>query len=186
MTNGATAAVAFLGLVLVGLQISRIETGTVVTAIGRVPSSTHGVEIATFLVAMAASILLVHGNFRQFLAGQGKMPAAARLIVIPVAGLALVVAVGAYQIITAGKVNYYSLKLALAVELLLPVIACVAVTALVGRWLASQRYGRPKGLAVMATLRSPGIDAGLWADRPGHEAARDGSDDAVPAGDVHD
>ena len=152
LTNGATAAVAFLGLVLVGLQISRIETGTVVTAIGRVPSSTHGVEIATFLVAMAASILLVHGNFRQFLAGQGKMPAAARLIVIPVAGLALVVAVGAYQIITAGKVNYYSLKLALAVELLLPVIACVAVTALVGRWLASQRYGRPRGLAVMATL----------------------------------
>lgn len=150
--NGATAAVAFLGLVLVGLQISRIETGTVVTAIGRVPSSTHGVEIATFLVALAASILLVHGNFRQFLAGQGMLPAAARLIVIPVVGLAVVIAVGAYQVISAGKVNYYSLKLALAVELLLPIIACIAVTALVGRWLASQRYGRPKGLAVMSTL----------------------------------
>ncbi|MDR6504411.1 hypothetical protein [Arthrobacter oryzae] len=152
LTNGATAAAALLGLLLVGLQISRIQTGTVVTAIGRVPSSTHGVEIATFLVALAASILLVHGNFRLFLAGQGKLPAAARLIVVPVVGLALVVAVGAYQIISAGKVNYYSLKLALAIELILPIIACVAVTALVGRWLASQRYGRPKGLAVMSAL----------------------------------
>jgi hypothetical protein len=152
LTNGATSAVALLGLLLVGLQISRIQTGTVVTAIGRIPSSTHGVEIATFLVALAASILLVHGNFRLFLAGQGKLPAAARLIVVPVVGLALVVAVGAYQIISAGKVNYYSLKLALAIELILPIIACVAVTALVGRWLASQRYGRPKGLAVMSAL----------------------------------
>jgi hypothetical protein len=137
---------------LVGLQISRIETGTVVTAIGRVPSSTHGVEIATFLVAMAASILLVHGSFREFLTGQGRMAAAARLVVIPVLGLTVVVALGAYQLVSAGKVNYYSLKLALAVELILPVIACIAVTALVGRWLASQRYGRPRGLAVMSAL----------------------------------
>lgn len=152
LRNGVTAAAGLLGLALVGLQISRIETGTVVTAIGRVPSSTHGVEIATFLVAMAASILLVHGNFREFLTGQGEMPAAARLVAIPILGLAVVIALGTYQIITAGKVNYYSLKLALAVELILPVIACVAVTALVGRWLATQRYGRPKGLAVMSAL----------------------------------
>lgn len=152
LANGVTAAAGLIGLALVGLQISRIETGTVVTAIGRVPSSTHGVEIATFLVAMAASILLVHGNFRDFLTSPGKMPAAARLVVIPVLGLAVVIALGTYQIVSAGKVNYYSLKLALAVELTLPVIACIAVTALVGRWLASQRYGRPRGLAVMSAL----------------------------------
>ncbi|MDV8149837.1 hypothetical protein [Arthrobacter sp. B10-11] len=152
LANSVTAAAGLLGLALVGLQISRIETGTVVTAIGRVPSSTHGVEIATFLVALAASILLVHGNLREFLAGQGQLPAAARLVVTPVLGLAVVIALGTYQIVTAGKVNYYSLKLALAVELILPVIACVAVTALVGRWLASQRYGRPRGLAVMSAL----------------------------------
>lgn len=152
MINLGTTVATFVGLMLVAQQISRIGTGDVVTALGKIQSSTHGVEIATLLVAMASSMLLVHGNATQFFMGLGKRHAAARLILVPAVGLILVIAFGAYQIASTGKVTYYSLKLALAVELLLPVVACVTVTALVDRWLTTHKYVHPRGLAAMSVL----------------------------------
>lgn len=150
--NLGTTVLVFVGLMLVAQQISRIGTGDVVTALGKIQSSTHGVEIATLLVAIASSLLLVHGSPVQFFTGKGNRHAAARLILVPAVGLILVIAFGAYQIATSGKVTYYSLKLALAVELILPVVACVTVTALVDRWLTTHKYVHPRGLAVMSVL----------------------------------
>lgn len=152
MVNLAIAVVVLLCLTLVARQISRIGTGDVVTAAGSVQSSTHGVEIATLLVAIASSMLLAHGSFRQLLTGTGERHLAARLIVVPLTGLALVVGFGSYQILVSGRVTYYSLKLALAVELLLPVVACITITALVDRWLTTHKYVHPRGLPAISVL----------------------------------
>lgn len=152
LANLGTTLVAVVGLFLVAQQISRIGTGDVVTAMGKIQSSTHGVEIATLLVALASSMLLVHGSFQQFVSGRGERHAAARMILIPALGIFVVVILGFYQISTMGKVTYYTLKLALAVELLLPVVACITVTALVDRWLTTHKYVHPRGLPVMSML----------------------------------
>jgi hypothetical protein len=147
-----TTIFALGGLLLVGYQISRVETDNIVAATGSVQSSTHGVEIATLLVAATCSILLAHGSLKQFFTGRGKRHASARLILVPAVGLITVITMGAYQIITLGKVTYYTMKLALAVELLLPVVACVTVTALVDRWLTTHQYVHPRGLVSMSVL----------------------------------
>ncbi len=152
LANLGATLVALVGLFLVAQQISRIGTGDVVAALGKIQSSTHGVEIATLLVAVASSMLLVHGSFQQFVSGRGERHAAARMILVPALGLFVVVILGFYQVSTMGKVTYYSLKLALAVELLLPVVACITVTALVDRWLTTHKYVHPRGLAVMSML----------------------------------
>jgi hypothetical protein len=150
--NLTSAALACTGLALVWLQISRIGSGDVVTAVGRVRSSTHGVEIATLLVALAASTLLVHGSASQFLTGRGMRHSSARLVIVPVLGLILILAFGTYQVLSTGSVTYYSLKLALAVELLLPVVACISLTALADRWLATHLYVHPRGLGAISVL----------------------------------
>ncbi|WP_248759922.1 hypothetical protein [Pseudarthrobacter sp. SSS035] len=152
LANLGTTLAALVGLFLVAQQISRIGTGDVVTALGKIQSSTHGVEIATLLVALASSMLLVHGSFQQFVSGRGERHAAARMILVPTLGLVAVIFLGFYQISTTGRVTYYSLKLALAVELLLPIVACITVTALVDRWLTRHKYVHPRGLAVMSVL----------------------------------
>lgn len=152
LLNLVTATLSSIGLALVWLQISRIGSGDVVTAIGRVRSSTHGVEIATLLVAIAASTLLVHGSASQFLAGRAMRHSSARLVLVPLLGVMFVVAFGAYQVMSTGSVTYYSLKLALAVELLLPVVACITVTAVADRWLTTHSYVHPRGLVVISVL----------------------------------
>ncbi|WP_426225426.1 hypothetical protein [Pseudarthrobacter sp. DSP2-3-2b1] len=152
VVNLGSVVGAVVGMVLIAQQISRIGTETVVTAGGRIQSSTHGVEIATLLVAVASSMLLVHGSPRQFFNGLGDRHAAARLVLVPAVGLVAVIAMGAYQIVSMGSVNYYSLKLALAVELLLPLVACITVTALADRWLTTHKYVNPRELAIMSVL----------------------------------
>ena len=150
--NLATVVLAMTGLFLAAKQISRIGTENVVAALGKIESSTHGVEIATLLVGVTSSLLLAHGSFRQFFTGRGTRHISARLILVPLVGLVVVIPLGVYQVATFGKVTYYSLKLALALELLLPVVACVTVTALIDRWLSTHPYVHPRHLVIMSVL----------------------------------
>lgn len=150
--NFVVAAFAMAGLLLVAKQLSGIGTDNVVAALGKIESSTHGVELATLLVAVTSSLLLGHGSFKQFFTGGGTRHVSARLIIVPLVGLVIVIAMGAYQVAAFGKVTYYSLKLALAVELLLPVVACVTVTALIDRWLSAHPYVHPKHLVIFSVL----------------------------------
>ncbi|WP_142058588.1 hypothetical protein [Pseudarthrobacter sp. B4EP4b] len=157
LLNVGTALLALAGLILVAWQIGHIGTGDVVTALGKIQSSTHGVEAATLLVTGGSAVLLAGGSFTRFFGGTGAGHAAARLILVPAAGLFLVIGFGVYQVMTSGAVTYYSLKLALAVELLLPVVACVTITSLVDRWLTFHPYVHLRGFTLMSVMVSLGL-----------------------------